>query len=247
MLKKPLIKVRNLQKDYLSGDAVSSVLKGISFDIDQGEFLAIWGPSGCGKSTLMHILGLLSRPTSGFYEFEGRNVNDYNDDELAGIRNKKVGFIFQSFNLLPKTTVLENVKLPLVYSEFRNREERVREVIDAVGLSHRINHYSGQLSGGEQQRVAIARALVNNPEIIFADEPTGNLDSKAGLQIMSILREFNAKGHTIVLVTHEYYTAEFAKSIICLKDGQVTDCGLVSKQRFTAKEKIKINESKTRK
>jgi len=231
-----LIKVRDLKKEYQTGEVVAKVLQGLSFDIEKGEFIAIMGPSGSGKSTLMHILGFLDRPTSGLYEFEGQNINEFDDDELAYIRNKKIGFVFQSFNLLNRTNVLDIVKLPLVYSKISNKEKRAKEAIEAVGLTHRITHTPGQLSGGEQQRVAIARALVNDPAIIFADEPTGNLDSRAGLQIIKILQQLNNEGRTIILVTHEIYTAEHAKRKICLKDGQMVGCEVVIEQRIAEKE-----------
>ncbi len=217
-----LIKIRDLKKEFGSDDVVTKVLHGISFDIDKGEFVSIMGPSGSGKSTLMHILGLLDRLSSGSYEFDGQDVSSLNDDQLANFRNKKIGFVFQSFNLLPKTSVLDNVVLPLTYSENRrNMGDRARKVLDSVGLGHRLNYYTNQISGGEKQRVAIARALVNNPSVIFADEPTGNLDSKSGTQIMEILQKLNEDGNTIILVTHETYTAEHAKRIIRVKDGLI--------------------------
>jgi putative ABC transport system ATP-binding protein len=217
-----LINIENLKKDYHSGEVVTHVLHGLSFTIDKGEFVSIMGPSGSGKSTLMHIIGMLDRATSGVYEFEGKNVNDLDDDELAGLRNEKIGFVFQAFNLLPRTTVLENVKLPLLYSKRKGSvDRRASEVLESVGLEHRLNYYTNQISGGEKQRVAIARALVNEPSIIFADEPTGNLDSKSGVQIMEILQKLNNAGNTIVLVTHETYTSEHAKRIIQIKDGLI--------------------------
>ena len=200
-------------------------LDGVSFDIQSGEFVAIIGPSGSGKSTLMHMLGLLDRPTAGEYFFEGENSQEFSDNELAEIRNKKIGFIFQTFNLLPRTNVFENVELPLLYdrrlsSRAKNRE-KILKALNAVMMEYRINHLSNQLSGGEKQRVAIARALVNNPDVIFADEPTGNLDSKAGVQIMKILQNLNDQGRTIILVTHETYTAQHAKRILEMKDGKI--------------------------
>jgi putative ABC transport system ATP-binding protein len=211
-------------------------LHGVSFDIDKGEFVSIMGPSGSGKSTLMHILGLLDRLSGGSYEFDGQNVNELDDDQLAGFRNEKIGFVFQSFNLLPKTSVLDNVILPLTYSANRkNMSERAKKVLDSVGLGHRLNYYTNQISGGEKQRVAIARALVNNPSVIFADEPTGNLDSKSGTQIMEILQKLNEEGNTIILVTHETFTAEHAKRIIKVKDGLIISDELVKNRRF-AKE-----------
>lgn len=217
-----LIKVDDLHKEYTSGEVVTKVLHGLSFNIDKGEFVAIMGPSGSGKSTLMHILGFLDRPTAGKYFFEGREVTELADDVLALMRNRKVGFVFQSFNLLPRTTVLDNAKLPLLYSADRKKiEERAAKVLESVGLGHRLNYYTNQISGGEKQRVAIARALVNNPSVIFADEPTGNLDSKSGVQIMAILQRLNDAGNTIILVTHETYTSEHAKRIIKIRDGEI--------------------------
>ena len=216
-----LIKVTDLKKDYVNEGVVTDVLHGLNFEIKEGEFAAIMGPSGSGKSTLMHILGFLDSPTSGEYFFAGQNVKDLTDDERATIRNQRVGFIFQQFNLLPKTTVYDNVKLPLLYGKYPEAETRVNKAITAVGLEHRLHYLSNQLSGGEKQRVAIARALVTDPKVIFADEPTGNLDSKSGKQIMDILNKLNEEGHTIILVTHETYTAEHAKRIIQIKDGLI--------------------------
>lgn len=232
-MSQPLIKMVDIKKDYVNDEVVTNVLRGISFEINVGEFVAIMGPSGSGKSTLMHILSFLDRPTGGVYEFEGRNVFDYSDDELAILRNKKVGFIFQSYNLLPKTSVLENVKLPLTYSGISAKEmdERAKEAIKAVGLYHRLDHLSNQLSGGEQQRVAIARALVNNPKVIFADEPTGNLDSKSGTQVMAILERLNEENHSIILVTHEQDTADHAQRIIKVRDGLVLSDERVADRR----------------
>jgi len=218
-----MIKVIDLRKEYADDGVKTIALDGASFNIKEGEFVAIMGPSGSGKSTLMHIMGFLDRPSSGIYTFKGQSIEELNDDQLAYIRNEKIGFIFQFFNLLPRTTVFYNVKLPLVYTKISEEEKKTRvlKAIESVGLSHRINHYSNQLSGGEQQRVAIARAIVNDPSVIFADEPTGNLDSKSGQQIMEILQDLNDEGHTIILVTHELYTSEMAKRLIKIKDGQI--------------------------
>ena len=195
------------------------------------------GPSGSGKSTLMHILGFLDRLTDGLYQFEGKDVSEFTDDQLASLRNKKVGFVFQSYNLLAKTTVLDNVRLPLIYSGRPQKEinELAQNAVLAVGLVHRTNHLSNQLSGGESQRVAIARALVNDPKVIFADEPTGNLDSRSGSQIMEILENLNNEGRTIILVTHELDTASHARRIIRLRDGQIVSDEQVANRR-SAKE-----------
>jgi len=219
-----LISVQNLCKTYSNEGVETQAMCGMTFVIEKGEFVSIMGPSGSGKSTLMQILGMLDRPTGGTYFFAGKNVNDYTDDELAKLRNKKIGFVFQSFNLLPRTTVYENTELPLLYDEDHlemSNKEKVENALKAVGMDHRINYLSNQLSGGEKQRVAIARALVNDPEVIFADEPTGNLDSKSGLQIMKILQQLNNTGHTVILVTHETYTAQHAKRVLQVKDGQI--------------------------
>ncbi len=217
-----LVEARNLQKIYSDG-LETPALNGVSFDITQNEFVAIMGPSGSGKSTLLHILGFLDRHTSGVYRFDGKTIDDYSKDEIAHVRNKKMGFVFQMFNLLSRTSVLENVKLPLVYSGIKEAEwnDIAQKAIESVGLSHRINHDSSQLSGGEKQRVAIARAVINNPQIIFADEPTGNLDSKSGGQVMDLIENLHREGHTIILITHETYTAGYAERIIRLKDGLI--------------------------
>jgi len=219
-----LIEVKNLEKTYFDSEIPTPALRGVSFDIGEGEFVAIMGPSGSGKSTLLHILGFLDKNTAGEYKFDGKTISDYSETEMARIRNKKMGFVFQTFNLLPRTSVLENVKLPLIYSGINEKlwGKMAKDAIGAVGLSHRLNHRPVQLSGGEKQRVAIARALVNGPMVIFADEPTGNLDSKSGKTIMEILQKLNEeRGHTIILITHETYTAEHAQRIILLRDGKI--------------------------
>lgn len=216
-----LIKVENLKKAYINEEVVTPVLNGVSFSIEPGEFVAIMGPSGSGKSTLMHILSFLDRSTGGVYEFKGRNANDFPDEYLSTLRNQEIGFVFQSFNLLARTTVLDNVKLPLIYSKKVNHDELAKKALTSVGLAHRLNYFTNQISGGEKQRVAIARALVCNPAVIFADEPTGNLDSKSGNIVMEILQKLNDEGKTIILVTHEMDTANHAKRIIRLKDGNI--------------------------
>ena len=220
-----IITVENLSKEYKNEDVVTPVLNDLSFTINKGEFVAIMGPSGSGKSTLMHILGFLDKLSSGKYLFDGKDVSGLTDDELAARRSTSVGFVFQAFNLLPRTTVIENVMLPLVYTKLseKDRREKAKKALESVGLAHRLEYFTNQLSGGEKQRVAIARALVNEPSVIFADEPTGNLDSKSGLQVMRILQKLNDKGNTIILVTHERYTADHAKRILKIKDGKIVE------------------------
>ena len=235
-MKKALIEIKNLGKTYVLGELETEVLKGVNLTIEEGEFISIMGPSGSGKSTLMHILGLLDRPSTGEYFFKGKNITNMSDDELAELRNSGIGFVFQAFNLLARTTVVDNVKLPLIYSHDKKKmDEKAIKVLRSVGLDHRLNYFTNQISGGEKQRVAIARALVNSPAVIFADEPTGNLDSKSGTQVMNILQELNNQGVTIVLVTHETFTAEHAKRIVRVKDGEILSDELVKHRRF-AKE-----------
>ncbi|MBU1179939.1 ABC transporter ATP-binding protein [Patescibacteria group bacterium] len=237
-----LLQVKNLTKIYTSDEGMETpALQGVSFDIKKGEFVAIMGPSGSGKSTLLHLIGFLDRQTKGTYRFDGKTIDDLSEDEVAKLRNRKMGFVFQMFNLLPRTSVLENVKLPLVYSKVKEKEWDgvAMGAIDAVGLSHRSHHQPSQLSGGEKQRVAIARALVNGPQVIFADEPTGNLDSKSGLKIMHFLQDLNERhGHTIILITHETYTAEHAQRIIRLMDGKIESDKKVSNQKHAKGEKF---------
>ena len=219
----PLVSIQHISKVYESGDMKTEVLKDLSFEINKGEFVAIMGHSGSGKSTLMHTLGILDRPSSGVYLLEGEKINDLTDNQLAELRNKKMGFVFQSFNLLPRTSTVENVELPLIYSNISTYKRRKlsEQALIQVGLGHRLTHAPNQLSGGEQQRVAIARALVGDPDIIFADEPTGNLDTKNSLEIMEVLAQLNRKGKTIILVTHEDTIASFANRIIRLQDGRI--------------------------
>ena len=236
------IEAKNLEKVYGTDGIETPALRGVSFTIDKGEFMAIMGPSGSGKSTLLHILGFLDRPSKGEYIFNGKKFSDYEDDEIANIRNREMGFIFQAFNLLPRTTVLENTKLPLLYSDVPDKEwdARAEVAVEAVGLGHRMHHLSSQLSGGEKQRVAIARALVMSPEVIFADEPTGNLDSKSGGIVMDILNELNReRGHTIILITHETYTASYAGRVIRLLDGAIEEDTKVMKRSIVKNGFIK--------
>lgn len=228
-----LLSVHDLQKVYEEGGARTPALRGISLDIEAGEFVAIMGPSGSGKSTLLHILGFLDRPTGGAYRFDGKTIDDYTKDEAAAVRNGKMGFIFQAFNLLPRATVLENVTLPLMYSDAPERswEGRAMQAIAAVNLVERAHHNASQLSGGEKQRAAIARALVNDPQVIFADEPTGNLDSKSGGQVMEALQRLNEEDrHTIVLITHESYAAAYAERIISILDGRIESDATVAER-----------------
>ena len=218
-----VIKIRNITRDFPLGNEVVKVLKGIDLDIERGEYVALMGPSGSGKSTLMNLLGCLDTPTSGSYELNGKDVSNMSDDELAEIRNKEIGFVFQTFNLLPRTTALENVALPMVYAgaSKSERTERAKEVLTNVGLADRMDHKPNQLSGGQRQRVAVGRALVNKPSIILADEPTGNLDSKTSEEIMNLFNEIHKAGNTVILVTHEEDIAENAHRIIRLRDGIV--------------------------
>ena len=236
-----MIEIENLKKIYRNDSVETPALQGVSFKIKQGEFVSIMGPSGSGKSTLMHIMCFLDKPSSGICKFEGNSIDSLTDDELARIRNKKMGFVFQSYNLLSRTTVFDNVRLPLIYTGFSKQKEyeMAKKALELVGILHRASHFPNQLSGGEQQKTAIARAIVNHPSIIFADEPTGNLDSKSGQQVMDIFQKLNNQGHTIILVTHEKYTAEMAKRIISLKDGKIVSDELVNSRHYAEDGLIK--------
>ena len=218
-----VIEIRNIIRDFKLGQEVVHVLKGIDLDIKRGEYVAIMGPSGSGKSTLMNLLGCLDTPTAGSYNLNGNDVSQMTDDELADIRNKEIGFVFQTFNLLPRTTALDNVALPMVYAGASKKErvERATKVLADVGLADRMDHKPNQLSGGQRQRVAVGRALVNKPSIILADEPTGNLDSKTGTEIMALFDEIHKSGNTVIMVTHEEEVAAHAKRIIRLRDGVI--------------------------
>ena len=222
-----LIEMRGIRKDYEMGKTEVHALRGIDLEVKAGEFIAIIGPSGSGKSTLMNLIGCLDRPSEGEYYLDGNKVDEMGDDDLARIRNKKIGFVFQTFNLLPRTNCLHNVELPLLYSQVsrRDRGRKAREMLELVGLGERLRHNPNELSGGERQRVAIARALVNDPAIVLADEPTGNLDSKTGSEILAIFSDLNADGKTIVLVTHEKYIADYSRRVVSLRDGEVVDDG----------------------
>jgi putative ABC transport system ATP-binding protein len=218
-----VVKVEDLKKTYLLGKVEVPALRGLSFEVNLGEFVSIIGPSGCGKSTLLHLVGCLDHPTSGSVFLDGTNVSTLDDNQLAEIRNKKIGFVFQTFNLLPRMSAFENVELPLIYGYFSPRQmrEKSMQMLEKVGLKHRAEHRPPELSGGERQRVAIARALVIDPSIILADEPTGNLDSKSSEEIMIIFQRLNEEGATIIMVTHEHDIAQHTKRTIHLKDGQV--------------------------
>jgi putative ABC transport system ATP-binding protein len=218
-----LIKITNIKRDFALGNEIINVLKGIDLNINKGEYVALMGPSGSGKSTLMNLLGCLDTPTSGQYILNGNDVSQMSDDSLAEIRNKEIGFVFQTFNLLPRTTALNNVALPMIYAGYSKSERTARaiEVLKQVGLGDRMDHEPNQLSGGQRQRVAVARALVNRPSIILADEPTGNLDSKTSVEIMNLFNEIHANGNTVILVTHEEDIAAYAHRIIRLRDGLV--------------------------
>ncbi|MCF6307943.1 MAG: ABC transporter ATP-binding protein [Flavobacteriaceae bacterium] len=219
-----VIKIRSIVRNFPLGQEVVKVLKGIDLDIERGEYVALMGPSGSGKSTLMNLLGCLDTPTSGNYELNGKDVSNMTQDELAEIRNKEIGFVFQTFNLLPRTTALDNVALPMIYAGVskEERKKRAEQVLKQVGLADRMDHKPSQLSGGQRQRVAVGRALVNKPSIILADEPTGNLDSQTSLEIMALFKEIHDQGNTVIIVTHEEEIAKHTHRIIRLVDGMVS-------------------------
>ncbi len=224
-MQEPIVSMRDIQKIYRMGEEDHQVLKGISFSVEKGEFVAILGPSGSGKSTLMNILGCLDTPTKGEYILHGRRIQELDEEDLAAVRSKEVGFIFQSFQLLPRMNALRNVMLPLIYAGFppRDREAIALKMLQRVGLSDKINHFPNQLSGGQQQRVAIARALSTNPTILLADEPTGALDQKTGRQVMALFHELNEEGHTILMITHDASIAAHANKVVRLLDGRLTE------------------------
>jgi putative ABC transport system ATP-binding protein len=237
-----VISVRDLTKTYHVGEVDVRALRGVSLDVEPGEFVAITGPSGSGKSTMMHILGCLDRPTSGTYQLDGRDVSELSRDDLARIRNRKIGFVFQGFNLLPRTTALDNVELPLLYNgasslKTSERHRRAMEVLTAVGLAERSHHLPNQLSGGQQQRVAIARALITNPAMVLADEPTGNLDTRTSIEVMDIFQRLNnERGITILLITHEHDIAEYAKRLVSFRDGRVLADQKIARRRSASDE-----------
>ncbi|OGK09637.1 MAG: macrolide ABC transporter ATP-binding protein [Candidatus Riflebacteria bacterium RBG_13_59_9] len=240
----PLIELRDVTKAYDMGKHLVNALRGVSFDVEASEYIAIMGPSGSGKSTVMNIMGCLDRPTEGVYLLDGQDVTKLSDVELAHIRNQRIGFVFQTFNLLPRTTALENVELPLIYSPRAwHRRERARKALIAVGLGDRLTHKSNELSGGEQQKVAIARAIVNEPSIILADEPTGNLDSKSGIEIMKVFQRLNDSGITLVVVTHEQFIADHARRIIRFHDGRVVKDALMSGRTTYSQEELRTLEA----
>jgi putative ABC transport system ATP-binding protein len=236
-----VISVKNLVKTYVVGEVEVKALRGVNLDVQQGEFLAVSGPSGSGKSTFMHIVGCLDRPTSGAYLLDGQDVSKMSKDALAAVRNKKIGFVFQGFNLLSRTSALDNVELPLLYGgnglKTADRHKRATEMLDLVGLGNRTDHHPNQLSGGQQQRVAIARALINNPSILLADEPTGNLDTRTSIEVMGIFQRLNQeRGITVVLITHEMDIAEYGTRTVTFRDGQVVADRAVARRRVADAE-----------
>lgn len=236
-----MIEVKDLKKDYIDEGEVTSALRGVTFTINKGDFVSIMGPSGSGKSTLVQILSFLDRSTGGSYTFLGKKIEDLSDVELAHIRNKSIGFVFQSFNLLTRLTVYENIEIPLIYSDVpvADRKKMIEDAVRSVGLEEKLHVETAKLSGGQKQRIAIARALVNDPDIIFADEPTGNLDSVSGAQVMAILDNLHDAGRTVILVTHETATAEFADRIIHIRDGVIDSDTPVKNPRHSTREFIK--------
>lgn len=237
---KPVIQMNELRKVYRIGDQEIHALRGVSLSIEEGDFVAIMGPSGSGKSSMMNVIGCLDKPTSGEFFLDGYPISQAHDDDLAVIRNQKIGFVFQNFNLLPRTTALENVELPLLYAGVSPRERRERAIraLTSVGLEHRLNNRPNELSGGQQQRVSIARALVNDPVIVLADEPTGALDTRTSEEIMGIFQQLNDAGKTIILVTHEPDIAEYAKRIVRFRDGQIVSNEVVEKRRRVLSEEV---------
>jgi putative ABC transport system ATP-binding protein len=244
----PVIAAKDLVKTYVVGDHQVKALRGINLEVKRGEFIAVTGASGSGKSTFMHIVGCLDRPTSGQYFLDGQDVSKMSKNELAGVRNKKIGFVFQGFNLLSRTTALDNVELPMLYGgsstlKTKERHQRAKEMLTAVGLGERITHYPNQLSGGQQQRVAIARALINNPSILLADEPTGNLDSRTSIEVMGLFQKLNEeRGITILLITHESDIAEYGTRTVAFRDGKVVSDKPVTRRRHAAEELAHLPE-----
>ena len=250
MAEKAVIRLEDVRKSYVLGDVTVHALRGVNLTLEKGEFVSVVGASGSGKTTLMNILGLLDRPTSGRYLLEGEDVSGFDKDRRAVLRNRKIGFVFQNFNLLPRTSALENVELPLVYNgrsrSVAERHQKAQSLLDAVGLGTRAHHTPNQLSGGQQQRVAIARALVNDPEIVLADEPTGNLDSRTSIEIMEILQRLNReRGLTIIVITHEHDIAEYGTRTVGVRDGRITADHPVPKRRDAAQEMLTLPPEET--
>ncbi|HWG77978.1 MAG TPA: ABC transporter ATP-binding protein [Steroidobacteraceae bacterium] len=241
----PVIELRDIERSYRSGDVQVRAVAGVTLSIQRGEFVAIMGPSGSGKSTLMNLMACLDRPTAGQYRLDGVQVQTLSRRQLASVRNRKLGFVFQSFNLLPRTSALENVELPLFYSQppvgLRERHRRAREALETVGLGERLTHWPNQLSGGQQQRIAIARALVNRPELLLADEPTGNLDSRTGIEIMGLFQALNDSGITVVMVTHELDIAAYCKRILIMRDGRLLEDRRSERPLRAAEERARLD------